>query len=57
MIRNLARRLVKVDLLSQAAQLLDYQLENRLHGVARTQIAADLAVEIMKDLERQALPA
>ena len=44
MIRNLARRLVNVDLLSQAAQLLDYQLQNRLHGVARTQIAADLAV-------------
>jgi len=44
MIRNLARRLVRVDLLDQAAELLDYQLDNRLRGVARTQIAADLAV-------------
>ncbi len=44
MIRNLARRLVRVDLLDQAAELLQYQLDNRLRGVARTQIAADLAV-------------
>jgi len=53
MIRNLARRLVRVDLLSQAAQLLDYQLENRLHGVARTQIAADLAVIYLADRKPQ----
>ncbi|MCF4098808.1 tetratricopeptide repeat protein [Maritalea mediterranea] len=44
MIRNLARRLVRVDLLDQAAELLDYQIENRLEGVARSKIAADLAV-------------
>lgn len=44
MIRNLARRLVRMDLLDQAAELLEYQLDNRLKGVARTQIAADLAV-------------
>lgn len=44
MIRNLARRLVRMDLLDQAAELLEYQLDNRLRGVARTQIAADLAV-------------
>jgi hypothetical protein len=44
MIRNLARRLIRVDLLAQAAELLQYQLENRLRGVARSQIAADLAV-------------
>jgi tetratricopeptide (TPR) repeat protein len=53
MIRNLARRLVRVDLLAQAAQLLDYQLENRLHGVARTQIAADLAVIYLADRKPQ----
>ncbi|MDB5536501.1 MAG: hypothetical protein JWQ65_1376 [Devosia sp.] len=53
MIRNLARRLVKVDLLAQAAQLLNYQLENRLHGVARTQIAADLAVIYLADRKPQ----
>jgi len=44
MIRNLARRLVRMDLLPQAAQLLEYQLDNRLTGVGRTQLAADLAV-------------
>lgn len=44
MIRNLARRLVRVDLLDQAATLLEYQLDNRLRGVAKTQVAADLAV-------------
>lgn len=44
MIRNLARRLVKVDLLAQAADLLEYQIDSRLKGVAQAQIAADLAV-------------
>lgn len=44
MIRNLARRLVRVDLLDQAADLLEYQMDNRLRGVAKTQVAADLAV-------------
>src|SRR5690606_259222 len=44
MIRNLARRLVKVDLLTQAADLLEYQIDSRLEGVAQAQIAADLAV-------------
>ncbi|MCB1516256.1 MAG: hypothetical protein KDJ19_01370 [Hyphomicrobiaceae bacterium] len=44
MIRNLARRLVGVDLLDQAASLLEYQIENRLSGAARAQIAADLAI-------------
>ena len=44
MIRNLARRLVKADLLAQAGVLLEYQIDNRLKGVAQAQIAADLAV-------------
>ena len=44
MVRNLARRLVRVDLLSQASELLDYQVNNRLEGAAKAQIAADLAV-------------
>ena len=44
MIRHLADRLVQVDLLPQAAQLLDYQIQNRLHGgVAKAQVAARLA--------------
>lgn len=44
MIRNLAQRLVKVDLLTQAADLLRYQIDNRLSGAARAQVATDLAV-------------
>jgi hypothetical protein len=44
MIRNLARRLVRVDLLGQAADLLQYQIDSRLEGVARAQVAADLAL-------------
>ncbi|SDG93593.1 hypothetical protein SAMN04487974_11323 [Pelagibacterium luteolum] len=44
MIRNLAQRLIKVDLLAQAADLLEYQVDNRLEGAARAQVAADLAV-------------
>jgi hypothetical protein len=44
MIRNLARRLVKADLLTQAGDLLEYQIANRLTGAAQSEVAADLAV-------------
>ena len=44
MIRNLAQRLIEVDLLAQAAELLRYQVDNRLQGASRAQVAADLAV-------------
>jgi hypothetical protein len=44
MIRKLAQRLVKVDLLAQAGDLLEYQVDNRLKGALRAQVAADLAV-------------
>ncbi len=53
MIRNLARRLVRVDLLPQAAELLEYQLDNRLRGVAKTQVATDLAVIYVADRKPQ----
>lgn len=43
MIRQLANRLVEIDLLPQAAQLLDHQVTNRLRGVAKAQVAARLA--------------
>ena len=43
MIRRLADRLVAVDLLDQAAELLQYQVENRLQGAARAQVAMRLA--------------
>ncbi|MXN63726.1 hypothetical protein GR183_02315 [Stappia sp. GBMRC 2046] len=44
MVRHLASRLISVDLLEQAAELLQHQVENRLKGAARAQIAADLGV-------------
>jgi tetratricopeptide (TPR) repeat protein len=44
MIRRLADRLVSVDLLDQAAELLQHQVDNRLQGAARAQVAARLAV-------------
>lgn len=49
MIRNLARRLIRVDLLKQAASLLEYQIDVRLEGAARSQIAADLAIIYIAD--------
>ena len=44
MIRRLADRLVGVDLLDQAADLLQYQVDKRLDGAARAQVAARLAM-------------
>jgi hypothetical protein len=44
LIRRLADRLVAVDLLDQAAELLDHQVNYRLAGAAKAQVAAKLAV-------------
>jgi tetratricopeptide (TPR) repeat protein len=44
MIRRLADRLVAFDLLDQAAELLQYQVDHRLQGAARAQVAMRLAV-------------
>jgi tetratricopeptide (TPR) repeat protein len=44
MIRRLADRLVGVDLLDQASELLQYQVDKRLEGAARAQVAARLAM-------------
>ena len=55
MVRRLARRLVDVDLLDQAAELLKYQVDNRLEGVAKAQVATDLATVYLMD--RQPEPA
>jgi tetratricopeptide (TPR) repeat protein len=49
MVRKLVRRLVDVDLLDQAADLLKYQADNRLDGVPRAQVATDLAVIYLMD--------
>jgi len=58
MVRKLVRRLVDVDLLDQAADLLKYQVDNRLDGVPRAQVATDLAVIYLMDRKpEQALEA
>jgi tetratricopeptide (TPR) repeat protein len=58
MVRKLVRRLVDVDLLDQAAQLLKYQADNRLDGVPRAQVATDLALIYLMDRKpEQALQA
>jgi hypothetical protein len=44
MIRKLADRLFDVDLLDQAAELLQHQVDNRLSGAGRSQVAARLAM-------------
>ncbi len=49
MVRGLAARLVALDLLEQAAALLQHQVEERLEGVGRAQIAADLAMIYLRD--------
>jgi len=44
MIRRLADRLVAMDLLGQAAELLQHQVDHRLQGAARAEVATRLAV-------------
>ncbi|MDB5457144.1 MAG: endoglucanase [Caulobacter sp.] len=58
MVRNLVRRLVDVDLLDDAAKLLKYQVDNRLDGVAKAQVATDLAwIYLMNRQPESALDA
>jgi hypothetical protein len=54
MLRKLARRLVDVDLLDQAEKLLKYQVENRLDGPAKGQVATDLATLYLMDKKPEA---
>jgi hypothetical protein len=49
MIRGLSDRLVAVDLLGPAAQLLDHQVKERLDGVARAAVATRLATIYLLD--------
>jgi len=53
MIRRMADRLVAVDLLGPAATLLDYQINKRLDGVARAQVATRLAMIYLMDQKPQ----
>jgi hypothetical protein len=48
-VRLLAGRLVHVDLLEQAAQLLQHQVDERLDGIGKAQVAADLAAVYLMD--------
>ncbi|MBU4436042.1 MAG: endoglucanase [Alphaproteobacteria bacterium] len=58
MVRNLVRRLVDVDLLDEAAKLLKYQVDNRLDGVPKAQVATDLAwIYLMNKQPENALQA
>lgn len=58
LIRRLADRLVSVDLLDQAAELLNYQVKYRLSGVAKAQVAAKLAwVQLLNGKPKPAIQA
>lgn len=48
-VRHLSRRLIDLDLLPQAAELLGHQVDKRLKGPARARVAADLAVVQLLD--------
>mgnify|MGYP002623679760 FL=1 len=48
-VRLLAGRLVHVDLLEQAAQLLQHQVSERLEGLNKAQVGADLAAIYLMD--------
>ncbi|TXN57560.1 tetratricopeptide repeat protein [Methylobacterium sp. WL2] len=57
-VRRLADRLVGLDLLDSAADLLQYQIDNRLTGPARSAVAARLAtIRLMDDKPMRALQA
>ncbi|MGB8365390.1 MAG: hypothetical protein ACLQUZ_16520 [Rhizomicrobium sp.] len=56
MIRRMADRLVAVDLLGPAENLLHYQVTNRLDGMARSQVATRLAmIDLMDHKPKDAL--
>ncbi|WP_409566968.1 hypothetical protein [Methylobacterium sp. J-048] len=55
-VRRLADRLVGLDLLDSAADLLQYQIDNRLTGPAKSAVAARLAtIRLMDDKPMRAL--
>lgn len=58
MVRKMVRRLVDVDLLDQAAELLKWQVDNRLDGLPKAQISTDLAtIDLMNKRPEDALEA
>ena len=58
MVRRMVKRLVSVDLLTQASELLKYQANERLNGVAKAEVSTDLAIiDIMDKRPEDALDA
>ena len=58
MVRKMVRRLVDVDLLDQAAELLKWQVDNRLDGLPKAQGSTDLAtIDLMDKRPEDALDA
>lgn len=58
LVRQLAERLAELDLLEQAGDLLEHQVDNRLNGAARAAVATRLAVlRLMEGKAAQALEA
>ncbi|MEO0636890.1 MAG: hypothetical protein AAFY73_09610 [Pseudomonadota bacterium] len=56
LVRSLATQLVDLDLLDKAAELLVHQVDNRLKGAAKAQIAADAAaIYMMNEAPSRAL--
>lgn len=53
MIRQLAQRLVGVDLLGRAEKLLEHQIEHRLEGISKAQVATQLALIYLADKKPQ----
>ncbi len=53
MVRNLADRLVSVDLLGRAAELIDFQVNFRLRGAEKARVAAKLAAIYLLDRQPQ----
>lgn len=49
MLRRMADRLIAFDLLPQAAELLQYQVDQKLFGLGKAQIATDLALVYLMD--------
>lgn len=49
MVRKLAQRLVAFDLLEPASALLQYQVDNRIRGTAKSAVAVDLATIYLWD--------
>ncbi len=58
MVRRMVRRLVDVDLLDQASELLKWQVDNRLNGLPKAQVSTDLAtIDLMDKKPEEALEA